>query len=294
MAESSQPAPVLTALMADLYHQSKAEEFGIDGAAFAGMLTEIATKYLPSGAQAPETDRLFESLRVEELVLARACAGGNEKAWEIFLTRYRTRLYEMAGAIAREDSRARELADSIYAELYGLSARGDRRVSKLSYYMGRGSLEGWLRTVLAQAYVDRYRSQKRLVSLEEQEEQGSQFPAASPDPVTPADPRVDQASDKALAALPAEDRFVLAAYFLDGRTLAEIARILKVHESTVSRKLDKLTRNLRATIIKELMANGLDRRAAEEALQVDVRDMAVDIRVRLTQGTAGATFNRRE
>jgi RNA polymerase sigma-70 factor (ECF subfamily) len=294
MAESSQPAPVVTALMADLYHQSKAEKFGIDKSTFAGMLAEIAAKYLPAGAQAPETDRLFVSLRVEELVLARACAGGNEKAWEIFLTRYRTRLYEMAGSIAREDSRARELADSIYAELYGLSARGERRASKLSYYMGRGSLEGWLRTVLAQAYVDRYRSQKRLVSLEEQEEQGSQFAAAPSDPVTPADPRVDQATDNALAALPAEDRFVLAAYFLDGRTLAEIARMLRVHESTVSRKLDKLTGNLRATIIKELMASGLDRRAAEEALQVDVRDVAVDIRVRLTQGTAGRPFNRRE
>ena len=44
---------------------------------------------------------------------------------------------------------------------------------------------------------------------------------------------------------------VLAAYYLDGRTLAEIARMLGVHESTISRKVDKLAKSLR----KKILAN---------------------------------------
>src|ERR1700733_13131320 len=54
----------------------------------------------------------------------------------------------------------------------------------LDYYMGRGSLEGWLRTVLSQQYVNRYRSQSKEVSLDEQVEAGVSFadqtPASAP------------------------------------------------------------------------------------------------------------------
>ncbi len=109
---------------------------------------------------------LYASLRVEDLALARACAAGNERAWERFLIRYREKLYDIAGYITKESSSARELADSLYADLYGMSAREGQRVSKLASYTGRGSLEGWLRTVMAQEHVNRYRKQRRLVSLD--------------------------------------------------------------------------------------------------------------------------------
>src|SRR5207302_1885309 len=108
-----------------------------------------------------------------------------------------------------------------------------RRASKLNFYTGRGSLEGWLRSVLAQEYVNRYRSQSRLVSLDErQEEDGVQF-AAPPAPALPdasSDARVNAAVDAALQALPAEERFLLAAYYLDDHTLAEIGNMIGVHE----------------------------------------------------------------
>jgi RNA polymerase sigma-70 factor (ECF subfamily) len=282
-------------LMRDLYAKSAAAEYGLEESDFARILEEVAAKYLPADAPPSESHTFYVALRVEELALTRACVAGNEKAWEIFLTRYRAKLYEMAGAIAKDDSLGHELADSLYAELYGLHTRGDRRVSKFSYYMGRGSLEGWLRTLLAQDYVDRFRRQKRLVILEEQEEQQHHAFAVTPaEPAAIADPRLAQATDAALAALPAEDRFILSAYFLDGRTLAEIARMLRVHESTISRKVDRMTRQLRESIIKRLMGCGLGRRAAEETLQIDVRDLTVDVRSRLAQEVPGATFNSKK
>jgi RNA polymerase sigma-70 factor (ECF subfamily) len=86
---------------------------------------------------------------------------------------------------------------------------------------------------------------------------------------------------------------VLSAYFLDQRTLAEIARMLGVHESTISRKIDKLTKALRKQILAGLVRRGMARRQAEESLEVDVRDLKVDIRGKLAQESAPATFSEK-
>jgi RNA polymerase sigma-70 factor (ECF subfamily) len=147
--------------------------------------------------------------------------------------------------------------------------------------------------VLAQEYVNRYRRTKRLVSLDEESEEGVQFQAAEPDPIPPADQRLAHATDEALASLPAEDRVVLSAYYLDGRTLAEIARMLGVHESTISRKLDRLAKALRKQIVAALVRHGMSRRQAEEALEVDVRDLQLDIRRSLAQESSPPAFSEK-
>jgi|SRR5580692_3623239 RNA polymerase sigma-70 factor (ECF subfamily) len=278
----------------EIYEKSKGAEFGLTRANFGGVLAEIARKYLPADAAHHDLHELYASLRVEELALARACAAGNERAWEVFLTRYREKLYDIAGYITKESSAARELADSIYAELYGTGTRDGQRTSKLASYTGRGSLEGWLRTVMVQEHVNRYRRQRRLVSLDEETEEGVQFATPESEPAIPIDSRVEAAIDEVLAALPAEDRFVLASYFLDERTLADIARTLGVHESTVSRKVDKLAKLLRKQILAALGRRGMNRRQAQEAIEVDVRDLRVNIRSRLAQETGGAAFSNKK
>ena len=177
---SHSASPVLQAvvdeLLPDLHAKASCEQIGLTAQSFSVILLEVGTKYSAS-ASAGELRSFFLSLRVDELALARACAGGNNSAWEVFLTRFREKLYLAALRIAREDSAARDLADTLYADLYGTSTRDGQRVSKLASYTGRGSLEGWLRTVLAQEYVNRYRRTKRLVSLEEESEEGLQFAA---------------------------------------------------------------------------------------------------------------------
>ncbi len=284
----------LDSVVSELFQKSRSEEFGLTRERFAGVLQEIARKYLPADAARIEVRELYESLRVEELALARACAGGHEHAWEVFLTRYREKLYDIAGYITKESSAARELADSIYAELYGTATRDGQRASKLASYTGRGSLEGWLRTVMAQEHINRYRRQRRLVSLDEETEEGVQFATAESEPAIAVDPRVEAATDEVLAALPPEDRFVLASYFLDERTLAEIARALGVHESTISRKLDKLAKSLRKQILAALGRRGMSRRQAQEALDVDVRDLRVNIRSQLSQETGSPAFTKKK
>ena len=276
-------------LLPELYAKAGCDKIDLTSESFAVILIEIATKYSPSASEA-ELKAFLLSLRIDELALARACAAGNDPAWELFLTRFREKLYLSALRIVREDSAAHELADNLYADLYGTNTREGKRVSKLASYTGRGSLEGWLRTVLAQEYVNRYRRTKRLVSLDEESEEGVQFQAPNPAPAPVVDKRLSQATDTALTQLSAEDRLVLSAYYLDGRTLADIARILGVHESTISRKLDKLAKALRKQILVALTRAGMSRRQAEEALEVDVRDLQVDIRRSLTQDPSSGSF----
>jgi RNA polymerase sigma-70 factor (ECF subfamily) len=280
-------------VMDELYVRSGADGFGISPEQFSALMEEVAAKALPASALPPAKIEFSKTLRVEELVLARACAAGNERAWEFFLIRYRAKLYEIARQITREDSTGRELADSVYADLFGTKMREGTRVSRLTYYGGRGSLEGWLRTVLAQEFVNTYRKQRRMVSLDEESEEGMQFAAPTSEPVVVADPRLTNATDDALRSLEAEERFVLASYFLDGRTLAQIARALSVHESTISRKIEKLTKGLRKQVVKNLVGQGMSRRQAEEALSADVRDLALDIRASLAQDSVASSFSEK-
>src|SRR5580700_9380688 len=283
-----------------LYERSGAAAFGLSAEQFTTIIDEILHKHISSNpaSSAGQHADFCSALRLEELALARACAAGNERAWHDFISRYRQKLHSMALHITRDSAHAAELADSLFADLYGVNARDGVRQSKLMSYTGRGSLEGWLRTVMAQEFINRYRKQKRTVSLEEQTEKGVQFAAAGPEPVWASDrssdgisdQRLEAATDEALAELSAEDRFTLASYYLDGRTLAEIARTLGLHESSISRRLDRLATGLRKRILAGLRMRGLSHARAAEALETDVRDVGLNLRSRLTQDSAGDSF----
>src|ERR1700682_5798561 len=270
-AESGQGADTAAAL----YERSGAAAYAVSGEQFAAILDEILRKYLfqnaaqnsaqnsaanSSPVSAEQKVAFCAALRLEELALARACAAGNERAWEDFISRYRQKLHSMARHIPRDGAHAAELADSLFADLYGVNARDGARRSKLVFYTGRGSLEGWLRTVMAQEFINRYRKQKRTVSLGEQTEEGVQFAAAVPDPASTSDrtsdrasgQRLEAATDEALAELSSEDRFTLASDYLDRRTQAGNARTVGLPRSSVSRRLDRLATGLRKHILAGL------------------------------------------
>ncbi|HVG90009.1 MAG TPA: sigma-70 family RNA polymerase sigma factor [Alphaproteobacteria bacterium] len=288
MSPGPRPAEVPVLSLRVLYEKSGGERYGLTLQAFGVVLEQVAVKYVPQANQQQKLE-FWRDLKLEELALARACAAGHDAAWQAFLTRFREKLYDIARGITKEDSSARDLADSLYADLYGTSERDGCRVSRLNFYMGRGSLEGWLRTVLAQEFVNRYRKTKRLVSLEEQAEDGVQFSAAAPSsPSSPLDSRLGAALDEALGQLADEDRLVLASYYLDDRTLTEIGRVVGVHESTISRRLEKLLKTLRKQVLAGLVSRGMNRGQAEEALEADVRYLQVDVTRKLQENRPAA------
>lgn len=181
----------------------------------------------------------FDSLHLADLALACACSEGNAHAWELFMTQFRPELYRAARAIAGE-SRGRELADSLYAELYGLETREGQRRSLFDYFYGRSKLTTWLRAVLAQRHVDELRRGQRTESLDEGPTLEVRHDTTATDPDRTRYLALLQAAlSEALAALKPRDRLRLAYYYVDELTLAQIGRLVGEHEATVSRKLDR-------------------------------------------------------
>jgi RNA polymerase sigma factor (sigma-70 family) len=184
-----------------------------------------------------------------DLALARRCEAGDPAAWDRFVLQYRPVLYRAADALDRSGG-ARELADSLYAELYGIRDADRERRSLFRYFNGRSSLASWLRAVLAQRYVDRLRAERRLEPLPPEDR------AEIREPDDPERARhaalVRQALGRAVGRLDGKDRLRLAYYYVQELTLADTGRLLREHEATVSRQLARTRRAIRVAVEREL------------------------------------------
>jgi RNA polymerase sigma-70 factor, ECF subfamily len=221
----------------------------------------VAQRFFSASAQ-PDVkamEKYLEGLHHGDLALACACSAGSAAAWDHFVAQFRPELYRAAGAIAG-DAKAHELADSLYADLYGLRESEGQRKSLFDYFHGRSKLATWLRAVLAQRHVDTIRRERRSEPLED--ERGREHPqvaasasrGARPGGEAPDPNRVkylallQAAVAAALNALEPHDRLRLACYYADERTLAEIGKMLGEHEATVSRRLERTRRELRKQV----------------------------------------------
>ena len=265
-----------------LWTKAGAENCDLSVNEFASILAAVGGKVnhgLPPGVPAKLKQKVdfFESLHLSELALAHACALGRESAWKQFLQLYRAPLVQAAAGITSSASLGEELADALYAELYGLREREGERVSPLTSYSGRGSLLSWLRTTLVQRYRDHYRRTRREAPVD-----GVDCAAPGEAASIPENLKIlREGLERTIHELGAEDRFLLAAYFLDHQTLLQIARTLNVHEATISRRIKRLTGELHDSLIAELQRRGLSRVAAEEALGADPRDIEINLRALL-------------
>ena len=249
-----------------LYAQSSAARWGLSRERFAASLERSAEKRLASGnLEREKLEEYLAALHLEDLALATACMENCEPAWEHFVSGFRPYLRAAAAAVLRCSSaspEACELADSLFAELYGLADGNRRERSLFRYFHGRSSLKTWLRAVLAQRHIDAIRAGRRFESLEDDESK----PAAHKIPplvsVQSADPHRERYStlfvralQAAIAALDARDEQRLRLYYAQEQTLAEIGRQLAEHESSVSRNLDRIRLALRRTV-EETLRNG--------------------------------------
>jgi len=281
------------ALLAELWKNTEAETLGLTPPEFGQILVAVGAKTnhgLPPGTTTSpsQTAAFFRSLHLPDLALAHACALGREPAWERFLSLYRGPLVRAARGITGSASLGEDLADNLYAELYGLREVEGQRKSPLASFTGRGSLLGWIRTTLAQRFTDHHRRTHREAPLEDVD-----APAPAPALPIPVETNaLTAAVANTLAELDAEDRFLLAAYYLDRQTLLQIARTIHVHEATISRRLKRLLEGLRIRLLKNLCAGGLSKAAAQEALGTDPRDIEINLRGLLQTSQTGAFNNQ--
>jgi RNA polymerase sigma factor (sigma-70 family) len=233
------------------------EQWGVSRERFTEELARCAAaRFRGKRPSVEELNAYADALRLDDLGLACACADGVAEAWERFVETYRGYLRACAGAMLKRSAsapEAEELADSLFGELYGLSA--EKRGSLLRYFHGRSSLKTWLRAVLAQRHVDRIRAGRKFEELEDEDGRGNaKLPAAARE-LQVADPhrakyllKFTNALQAALANLGARDVELLRMYYAEQKKLAEIGRGLGEHESSVSRHLEKVRQDVRRAV----------------------------------------------
>lgn len=266
LTSPAQVPGVSSAKLEWLYAQSKAARWSLSMASFAASLGRSAEKRLAGGSLSPDKlEDYLGALHLEDMALATACIENCEAAWEYFFGAYRGYLRSAAAAILRCSSasaEASELADSLFAELYGLEAGHRRERSLFRYFHGRSSLKTWLRAVLAQRHIDVIRSGRRFESLDGKEPKSNAPRNLARVSVPVTDPHRERyialfvrALQAALAALDTRDEQRLRLYYAKEQTLAEIGKHLGEHESSVSRNLDRIRLALRHTV-EETLRNG--------------------------------------
>jgi len=252
-----------------------ADSCSLNADTLAPRIMAAVQKYLlrdDPATPAAEVSRFIDEMQADDLCLIIACERGDEDAWHDLVERFTATVRSAARSASSNEDAAEDLAQSIWAELYGLRVRDDgRRASKLAYYSGRGSLAGWLRAVVAQLAVDTFRKQSKFVQTEEDADldrlardaqltEASSFAAASvPTPEQSLSNRFAQtdlqdALSKSMQQLAAEDRLLVKLYYFDNLRLREAGAVLGVHEATASRRLTRIQSDLRKRVSEILVA----------------------------------------
>ena len=247
---------------------------GLAAEEIGARVTPSVEKYLlRNGADATsaEIGNFIDEIHADDLCLIVACERNDEKAWEDLVANFDSVVKSAARKIAANAEDADDLASSIWAELYGLKQGNDgTRKTKLAYYSGRGSLGGWLRAIISQMAVDRFRKESRMVQIEEPREfeilaeesssNNSNGAAVVSHAENPEEIFTEQQSSRdvaeelqaAVASLEAEDRLILKMYYFDDLKLKDIAAVFGYHEATASRKLVRVQNDIRKAVEKGL------------------------------------------
>ncbi|MEO7156875.1 MAG: sigma-70 family RNA polymerase sigma factor [Vicinamibacterales bacterium] len=239
-----------------LYQKADAGRWQLPIDLFINALERSAGKaFVGRNPSTADHDRYYDSLHLSDLALACACSSGSDPAWDHFVLEFRPAMYRAADAIDARGG-AREIADALHAELFGLREKDGVRQSVFRYFHGRSSLATWLRSLVAQRFIDRHRETRRLDPLPED---SSVAPIQSRNkPIDPDRARYAAAMKTvlaaAIAALAPRDRLRLACYYAQEMTLAQIGRLTREHEATVSRQLARTRRDIRGDVEARLTA----------------------------------------
>jgi RNA polymerase sigma-70 factor (ECF subfamily) len=287
----SSPARFIDEPMLDrAFKRSNAPRWNLARSSFAHALERsVASRFATESWTPAAVSHYVDSLNLEELALACACAEGQVSAWAYFIECHRPGLRAAARAIVG-DEEGNELADSLYAELYGLEERDGQRRSLFDYFHGRSRLSTWLRSILAQRHIDRIRAARKTRSLDEGDEALPDRPAVAveeqPDRLRYAH-IAQQALGAAIRSLEPPDRLRLSFYYLQRLTLAQIGRLTGEHEATVSRKLDRIRSGLRADVQRQLrQERGMGDAQVQACLEFALEDVGMDLGEWLGDGPA--------
>lgn len=219
---------------------------------FTEQLFLVVKKHLGENVSLREALGFIDKLHKNDLYLALGCAYGSEIGWNRLAANYRRCIRDIAASVCRSGSQASELAGSILGHLFLPGASGRSRIAT---YDGLSSLAAWLCAVITnQAAKQRARKCNNLERLDELPEMTDWTHMHTVETELRANRYALPIQDAFLAwkSVSDRERSLLALRYERSMHGIEIARVLDVHPSTVTRALQRTCGKLRAQIISTL------------------------------------------
>jgi RNA polymerase sigma-70 factor len=243
-------------------------DLGLDPGEFASHVTRVVEKHLGKRAGRGAILSFIGNLHTNDLYLSVACAQRSVIAWNRFIVAYNKFINDMAVFVSPSADAARELAATVLVDMF-LPDRGGR--SRIGSYEGRSSLATWLRMVIANRAVN---ERERKWNSVERIEEAVDIPDLSGVKRIEESLRssryeriIENALRRACRELASRERLILMMRYSDGLQVSQIARLLGVYPSSVTRQLDRIQKKLRDNVIHILEhTHGLEATVIEECL----------------------------
>lgn len=258
-------------------------DLGLELAIYSDRIVSIVHKHLGKSPSPELGVRFVKALHGRDLYLATACAqsspsrtakGATEPperaaaAWKVLETTYKALIYDLVRFFYRSSFVAQDLADNILADLFLPDRSGRGRIAS---YDGRSSLGTWLRVVICNRSINAQRCSACAKSTDLQQDLPD-GPALANIELTVLAERYGTAMEDALSSacreLTPRERLMLLWRYQDGLQLGQIAQLLGIHQSNVTRQLERLQAKLRDEVIAVLSSkHRLSRSAIKECLE---------------------------
>ena len=178
---------------------------------------------------------------VDVASLTAGIRAGDEAAFREFHRLYFHRLYQFLLVVARgQEHEAREALQETLLRVVRHARKFD---SEEAFWC-------WLKVVARNAARDGRRKQHRYLGLLQKFALHSQNSAEAPS--SSIDPPLGDLLEESLEELPAEDRHIIEAKYLEGATVRELAADTGLTEKAVESRLLRLRQRIRELILKKL------------------------------------------
>lgn len=260
-------------------------ELGLELKEYECTLVSIANKRLGDRPERDAIFSLFNTLHTSDLYLSCACANQNDRGWTRFSTLYGTCIRNVARSVSHTRCLAADLADGVLAHIFLPDKSGRSRIAS---YDGRSSLATWLSAIIChQAINERERKSSSFERLEDVPEIADCSVVRRIEKKLRAEKfelAIKESIVEASKTLTERERFVLALRYREHLQGAEIARILRLHPSTVTRQLRQICEKLRYQILSMLASSyHLDPSTIEECLSDIMENASYSVMSLLTE-----------
>jgi len=257
-------------------------DLGVDRDVFTNHLHRVIQRHLGS-SEIEQTTLLgfVATLHTDDLMLSLACGKGVNAAWQRFSDLYQKYVTDLSRHLAGQSLDAGELSAAIWVDLFLPDRSGESRIAS---YDGRSSLATWLRVVITnRAINERLRKGSCLSNLDAIPEPADDTALKDVEdhPVLSRyKPIILSCFKDASRCLTKRERLMVLLRYEEGLQLGEIARLFTVHQSTITRQMDRAATHLRDEVIRLLGSkHQLEEEAIRECLSLAAEALLTSVSV---------------